>query len=88
MVWPFTSRKSGAENAPAGGSPPAGGNPERALQVLVAASLVLPLLIFAIAGKISYDRHVVDAKLLLERSLGSVHEHAVKVFDTFDLAAR
>ena len=82
MVWPFTSRKSGVTDASVSG------NPERALRVLVVASLVLPLLITAIAGKISYDRHVLDAKILLERSLGSVYEHALKVFDTFDLAAR
>ena len=62
MAWPFVSARPGLEQLLK-----TNGTPERTLLMLAVASLVLPLLIFAIASKISYDRQVSDAKLLLER---------------------
>ena len=61
---------------------------ERPLWWLLAASIVLPLLVFAVAAIISYRGHMADARDRLARTLGTVHEHALKVFETFDLTAR
>ena len=72
---------------PAKTVPPAG-RAERPLWWLVAASIVLPLLGFAIAAIISYRGHMADARDRLERTLNGVHEHALKVFETFELTAR
>jgi two-component system NtrC family sensor kinase len=63
-------------------------NPERPLRLLLAASFVLPIAVFAIAAWISYRQHVDDSVDRLQRSLGHVYEHATKVFETFDLTAR
>jgi two-component system NtrC family sensor kinase len=60
----------------------------RPLRWLVAASLVLPLAILIIAGWISYQQHFDDARDRLERDLNRIYEHALKVFETFDLSAR
>jgi len=60
----------------------------RPLKWLVALSLVLPLTILTIAGWISYRQHFVDARDRLDRDLSRIYEHALKVFETFDLSAR
>ena len=54
----------------------------------MAASIVLPLMVFAVAAIISYRGHMADARDRLERTLNGVHEHALKVFETFELTAR
>ncbi len=63
-------------------------NPERPLRLLLAASFVLPIAVFAIAAWISYRQHVADSVDRLQRSLGHVYEHATKVFETFELTGR
>ncbi len=60
----------------------------RPLRWLVAASLILPLAILAVAGWISYQQHFDDARDRLDRDLNRIYEHALKVFETFDLSAR
>ena len=60
----------------------------RPLRWLVALSLVLPLAILAVAGWISYRQHFADARDRLDRDLNRIYEHALKVFETFDLSAR
>lgn len=60
----------------------------RPLRWLVALSLILPLAILVIAGGISYQQHFDDARDRLERDLNRIYEHALKVFETFDLSAR
>ena len=61
---------------------------ERALQVLIVGSFVLPVSVFLVASWISYRQHYAEAQDRLVRTLGSVHEHAVKVFDTFEISVR
>jgi two-component system NtrC family sensor kinase len=68
--------------------PAAGGNAERPLQALLAASIILPILIFSGVSWIAYHRHFQDARERLETTLGVIHEHALKVFETFELTAR
>jgi two-component system NtrC family sensor kinase len=68
-------------------SPPAG-RAEWPLRWLLAATIVLPLIGFAVAAIISYRGHMADARDRLERTLNSVHEHALKVFETIELTAR
>lgn len=60
----------------------------RPLRLLVAASLLFPVAVFAIASAIGYRQQFADATMRLERTLDVVHEHATKVFETFELAAR
>ncbi len=64
------------------------GRAERPLGWLLVASIVLPIVIFAIASTISYRAHMAEARDRLERNLSGVHEHALKVFETFELTAR
>ncbi|MBS0533391.1 MAG: response regulator [Proteobacteria bacterium] len=61
---------------------------ERPLKLLIAASVVLPLTIFAIASWISYDQHMVEASDRLQRTVGTMQEHAIKVFETFAISER
>ncbi len=61
---------------------------EQMLRLLVAASIVLPLTILAIAGWISYHQHFTDAEDRLGRTVGVMHEHAIKVFETFEISER
>ncbi len=63
------------------------GSAERPLRALLVASVVLPVALFAVAGWISYHRHFDEARDRLERSLGRITEHALKVFETFELSA-
>ena len=61
---------------------------ERPLRLLIAASVALPLAIFAVAGWISYNQHFVEAQERLQRTVGTMHEHAIKVFETFEISER
>jgi len=60
----------------------------RPLRLLVAASILLPIAIFAIAAWISYHQHLTEARGRVQRNLNTIYEHALKVFDTFELSAR
>jgi two-component system, NtrC family, sensor kinase len=64
------------------------GHSEIPLRILVAASIVFPVIIFAIAAYLSYDAHFKDAQDRLGRTVDIVHEHASKVFDTFEISER
>ena len=59
----------------------------RTLWLLLAAILVVPLLVFAEAATLSYRTYFQEAEDRLARFLDVVHEHAVKVFETEELAA-
>ena len=61
---------------------------ERPLRLLIAASVVLPLIIFSVAAWISYNQHVTEATDRLQRTVDTMHEHAVKVFETFAISER
>jgi two-component system NtrC family sensor kinase len=64
------------------------GRAEWSLHWLLAASIVLPILIFATGGAISYRQQQQDARDRLQRNLNTVHEHAVKVLETVELTSR
>jgi two-component system NtrC family sensor kinase len=64
------------------------GRAEWTLHWLLAAAIILPLLIFAVAATISYRQHQVEAQDRLQRNLGTVYEHALKVMETVELATR
>jgi two-component system, NtrC family, sensor kinase len=64
------------------------GHTERPLRLLIAASLALPLTIFAIGSWISYGDHFKAAEDRLQRTVGMMHEHAIKVFETFEISER
>src|SRR5437764_4599335 len=64
------------------------GRAEWALHWLLAAALVLPLAVFAIGSAISYRQHQAEARDRLQRDLGTAYEHALKVFETFEISAR
>ncbi|MGY3547166.1 two-component system NtrC family sensor kinase [Bradyrhizobium sp. USDA 4472] len=59
-------------------------NSLRLLQWMMAASLALPIALFAIASTISYNSTLDIADREIERSLDVAHEHALKVFETID----
>ncbi len=61
---------------------------ERPIRVLLTASVAVPILLFAGAGWISWWQHHEEAVDRVQRNLGIVHEHARKVFETFDLTER
>src|SRR5262249_28454179 len=63
------------------------GRAERPLWWLLGASIVLPLLVFAVGSSISYHQNFLDAEDRLERTLGTITEHATKVFETFEITA-
>jgi two-component system NtrC family sensor kinase len=54
------------------------------LQWMMAASLALPIALFAIAATISYTSTKDIADREIERTLDVAHEHALKVFETID----
>src|SRR6185369_15815440 len=64
------------------------GRAEWTLHWLLAAAIALPLAIFAAAAIISYRQHQIEARDRLQRNLGTVYEHALKVLETVDLATR
>ena len=49
---------------------------------------MLPLALFAAGAAISYRQHQIEARDRLQRNLGTVYEHALKVFETFELSSR
>jgi two-component system NtrC family sensor kinase len=64
------------------------GRAEWSLHWLLAASIVLPIAIFATGSAISYRQYEQDARDRLQRNLNTVHEHAVKVLETVELSSR
>src|SRR2546430_206338 len=61
------------------------GNAVRPLRILLAASLVVPLLVFAGASWLTYERDFADAKRQIAREADVLHEHALKVVETAEL---
>ena len=49
---------------------------------LLGAAVLLPALLFALASWQSYKDTLRDAEARVERTVGILHEHAVKVFET------
>ncbi|GJD29236.1 Adaptive-response sensory-kinase SasA [Methylobacterium adhaesivum] len=49
---------------------------------LLAAAILLPAVLFALASWQSYADALHDAEVRVERTVGILHEHAVKVFET------
>jgi two-component system NtrC family sensor kinase len=70
------------------GAPRATGHSERPLRLLIVASLLLPLTIFAVGSWISYGDHFDAAEDRLQRTVGMIQEHAIKVFETFEISER
>jgi two-component system NtrC family sensor kinase len=64
------------------------GRAEWSVHWLLAASVVLPVAVFTVGALISYRAHQEEARDRLQRNLGTVYEHALKVFETMDLSAR
>jgi two-component system NtrC family sensor kinase len=60
----------------------------RPIRVLLVGSIVFPVTLYLVAGAISYHQHFDDARDRLRRNLAIVHEHAQKVFETFEFSAR
>ena len=61
---------------------------DRPMHWLLAAVIVLPIAVFATGAAISYRQHVAEAQDRLQRNLGTVYEHSVKVLETIELASR
>ena len=78
------AHKTGLLHAP---SDPTG-SATRPLRVLLVGAVALPVTLYAVASVISYRQHFDDARGLLRRNLAIVHEHAQKVFETFEFASR
>jgi two-component system NtrC family sensor kinase len=64
------------------------GSATRPLRVLLVGSVILPVTLYGIAAAVSYQQHLDEARDRLRRNLSIVHEHAQKVFETFEFAAR
>jgi len=60
----------------------------RPLRLLVAASIILPVAIFLAASWVSYHQHLAESRDRVQRNLNTIYEHALKVFETFELSAR
>src|SRR5438067_2895618 len=58
----------------------------RLLQLMLVASIVLPLLLFSFAGWVNYRNEERIADERIERSLDILHEHTLKVFQTVERA--
>src|SRR5215467_3500998 len=58
----------------------------RLLQLMMVASVVLPVVLFAFASWESYDHEYAVADDRIERSLDILHEHTLKVFQTVERA--
>ena len=65
-----------------------GGSATRPLRILLTGAIVFPVALYRAASVISYRQHFVDARDRLNRNLAIVHEHAQKVFETFEFASR
>ena len=61
---------------------------DRPMHWLLAAVIVLPIAVFATGAAISYRQQVAEAQDRLQRNLGTVYEHSVKVLETIELASR
>lgn len=61
---------------------------ERPLKLLIAASVIFPIVIYLIAGWISYGQHISEATERLQRTVAAMQEHASKVFETFAISER
>src|SRR6202171_4302815 len=59
-------------------------NSLRLLQWMMAASLALPIALFAFASEVSWISTQDTADRQIERTLDVAHEHALKVFETID----
>src|SRR5215212_5139276 len=82
--WPFGGHSAGTEKGKGGPS----SQPQRVLRILVVASLLLPAAVLGIGGALSYRQHVKEAESRLQRNTARLYEHAIKVFETFELSAR
>src|SRR5438034_11760039 len=58
----------------------------RLLQLMMVASVVLPLVLFAFAAWLNYRHELNVADDRIERSLDILHEHTLKVFQTVERA--
>jgi two-component system NtrC family sensor kinase len=76
--------KTGLLRAPAN---PAG-SATRPLRLLVTGAIVLPITLFGAVSTVAYQQHFADARDRLRRNLAIVHEHANKVFETFEFTSR
>src|SRR5256886_2886809 len=56
----------------------------RLLQLMMVASVVLPLVLFAFAAWLNYRHEYAVADDRIERSLDILHEHTLKVFQTVE----
>ena len=79
---------TGPAKQPTAGVSAADSRAERPLRLLIAAAAVLPLVIFAIAAWMSHNQHIAEATDRLQRTVDTMHEHAVKVFETFAISER
>jgi signal transduction histidine kinase/ActR/RegA family two-component response regulator len=61
---------------------------ERPLHWLLAAAIILPAMLFLTGGAVSYRQHLTEARDRLQRNLGTVYEHGLKVFETFEITSR
>src|SRR5436309_11290561 len=64
------------------------GRAEWALHWLLAAAIVLPLAVLAFGSTIAYRQHLAEARDRVQRDLGTAYEHALKVFETFEISSR
>src|SRR5436305_477412 len=64
------------------------GRAEWSMHWLLAATIVLPLAVLGVGSVISYRQHQAEARDRLQRDLGTAYEHALKVFETFEISAR
>src|SRR4026208_2525958 len=58
----------------------------RLLQLMMVASVVLPVVLFAFAAWLNYRHEYAVADDRIERSLDILHEHTLKVFQTVERA--
>ena len=61
---------------------------DRPMHWLLAAVIVLPITVFVAGAAISYRQHLTEAQDRLQRNLGTVYEHALKVLETIELTNR
>ena len=64
------------------------GRAERPMHWMLAAAIVLPLLVLITGAAISWRQHQAEARDRLQRNLGTVYEHALKVFETIEVSGR
>jgi len=64
------------------------GPSDRPLRLLIAGTVIVPIVLFAIAAWISYQDHFADAEDRLLRTSALMQEHAAKVFETFEVTER